>query len=218
MKNIGFVIFDCDGVLVDSESLSAIAYQRVFRRLGVDISLDVFRRCIGMKQNDILDLLHSITGMMLPDANVPEIWIETKALMAEQLKPTTGFQAFIKKLALPRCVASSSAIERIHYSLAMTDLDQYFSPATIFNSAMVKNGKPAPDLFLFAAEKCGFAPNNCVVIEDSQYGVQAAVAAGMNVVGFIGGGHADEGLEARLRVAGADKVCASWSEICDILS
>jgi HAD superfamily hydrolase (TIGR01509 family) len=213
LKNIELVIFDCDGVLVDSEPLSAIAHQRVFNKHGVDISLEVFRRCIGMKQKDILELLHSITGFMLPDSNIPEIWVETKALLAEQLQPTKDFSTFIKALEHARCVASSSSIERIHFSLGLTDLSQYFTQDRVFSSSMVKHGKPAPDLFLYAADKCDAAPARCLVVEDSQYGVQAAVAAGMNVIGYTGGGHADDGLKSRLNNAGAEIVCSSWHEI-----
>jgi len=218
LKNIELVIFDCDGVLVDSEPLSAIAHQRVFKKHGIDISIDVFRRCIGMKQKDILVLLHSITGFMLPEANIPEIWVETKGLLAKQLRPTKDFPGFIRDLKLKRCVASSSSIERIHYSLALTGLAQYFSEATVFSSSMVKNGKPAPDLFLHAAEKCGVPAARCLVIEDSEYGVQAATAAGMKVIGYTGGGHADDGLNARLAAQGAEIVSSSWDEVATLLS
>jgi HAD superfamily hydrolase (TIGR01509 family) len=217
LKNIDLVIFDCDGVLVDSEPLSAIAHQRVYQSHGYEISMETFRRCIGMKQKDILVLLHSITGFMLPETSVPQIWIETKALLTEQLKPTQGFPEFIAKLKLIRCVASSSSIERIHFSLGLTGLAEYFAEGTVFSSSMVKHGKPAPDLFLYAAEQCGVAPARCLVIEDSQYGVEAAVAAKMQVIGFTGGEHADAGLSDRLRARGANHICSNWHEVAKLL-
>jgi HAD superfamily hydrolase (TIGR01509 family) len=218
LKNLDLIIFDCDGVLVDSEPLSAIAHQRVYQSHGVEIGLETFRQCIGMKQKDILLLLHSITGFMLPEASVPQIWVETKTLLADQLKPTKGFPEFIANLNQNRCVASSSSIERIHFSLSLTGLAKYFAEGTVFSSSMVKNGKPAPDLFLHAAKQCAVAPARCLVIEDSQYGVQAAVAAKMQVIGFTGGSHADKGLGLRLQGQGANHICSNWDEVAKLLS
>jgi HAD superfamily hydrolase (TIGR01509 family) len=211
------VIFDCDGVLVDSEPLSTLAYQNIYHRHGVEVSLDVFRRCIGMKQTDILELLKSLTGFSLPPESIAELWPETRQLFVGQLQPTTGLKDFLDGLGIQKCVASSSSLERINYSLGLTGIIDYFSQAQIFSSSMVKRGKPAPDLFLHAAEKLGMVPEHCVVIEDSPYGVEGGIAAGMQVIGYTGGGHSEPTHEARLRKAGAQHVCETWIQVRSVL-
>ncbi len=207
------VIFDCDGVLVDSEPLSALAYQNIYLRHGVEVSLEVFRRCIGMKQTDILELLKTLTGFSLPPESVAELWPETRQLFTGQLQATPGLKEFLDGLAWQKCVASSSGLERIKYCLGVTGLSGYFPEPRIFSSSMVKRGKPAPDLFLHAAAQLNLPPQQCVVIEDSPYGVEGAVAAGMEVIGYTGGGHSEPTHGPRLRQAGAPKVCETWDEI-----
>ena len=217
-KRVQLVIFDCDGVLVDSEPLSTLAYQNIYRRHGVDVTLDIFRRCIGMKQTDILALLKSITGHALSPESIAELWPETQRLFHGQLRSTAGLSAFLDNLALGKCVASPSSLERIKFSLGLTGLIKYFPEHQIFSSSMVKRGKPAPDLFLFAADKMNLAPQHCVVIEDSPYGVEGAVAAGMTVIGFTGAGHTEDTHEPRLRDAGATFVCEDWDKVSAALS
>lgn len=217
-KNTGrLVIFDCDGVLVDSEPLSALAYQNIYRRHGVEVSMEVFRRCIGMKQTDILELLKTLTGFSLPPGSIAGLWPETRQIFSGQLQATTGLKAFLDGLGAEKCVASSSSLERIKFSLGLTGLSSYFPEHQIFSSSMVKRGKPAPDIFLHAAEKLNLAPAQCVVIEDSPYGVEGAVAAGMQVIGFTGGGHSEPTHGPRLRQAGAAFVCERWDLVEAIL-
>ncbi len=207
------IIFDCDGVLVDSEPLSTQAYQNIYGRHDVEVSLDVFRRCIGMKQTDILELLKTLTGFSLPPESIAELWPETRQLFVGQLQATSGLKDFLDGLAAEKCVASSSGLERINYCLGLTGLSGYFPENQIFSSSMVKRGKPAPDLFLHAAEKLNLAPKQCVVIEDSPYGVQGAIASGMQVIGYTGGGHSEPTHGPRLRQAGAPFVCESWDKV-----
>lgn len=213
MPKVELVIFDCDGVLVDSEPLSAMAHENVYAKHGAKIGPGVFESCIGMKQADILDRIENLTGFCLPAENVPEIWKETRRLFDQQLKPTEGILAFLQTLDKARCVASSSSLERIHRSLKMTGLAPYFREIEIFSSSMVKRGKPEPDLFLFAAHKCDVAPQHCLVIEDSHFGVKGALAAGMKVIGYAGGSHFTETLASGLRNAGATQIFASWDEV-----
>ncbi|MEO5326495.1 HAD family phosphatase [Mesorhizobium sp. CC13] len=212
MPNNSLVIFDCDGVLVDSEPLAALAYVRAYARNGLAIEAEVISHCVGMKQADIIAKIHQLTGQLLPDHATGDIWGETKALFTEQLASTLDIAGFLSGLEVARCVASSSSVERINHSLEVTGLAHYFGPS-IFSSSMVKNGKPAPDIFLHAAEKMGFAPERSVVIEDSRYGVQGAVAAGMTAIGYIGGGHTHDGHGPELLDAGAAVVCGSWDEV-----
>jgi HAD superfamily hydrolase (TIGR01509 family) len=212
------IIFDCDGVLVDSEPLAARAYERVYEKHGMrGVDAGIIAQCIGMKQSDIIVRIKELTGHQFPLAANGDIWAETKILFSQELKPTPGITAFLHTLAGDRCVASSSSVERINHSLGVTGLARFFGDA-IYSSSMVKYGKPAPDIFLFAADKMGTNPADCIVIEDSPFGIQGAVAAGMTAIGYIGGGHtyADHG--ARLTAAGADFVCADWHEISRQLS
>jgi len=205
LPNDKLVIFDCDGVLVDSEPLAAEAYVRAYAKHGLAIEAAVVAEGVGMKQADIIRKIGDITGHYLPEHGQPDLWIETKALFSEKLTPTPGLPAFLDALATARCVASSSSMERIHHSLDVTGLARHFGEA-IFSSQMVKHGKPAPDLFLLAADRMGFTPKNCVVIEDSRFGVQGAIAAGMTAIGFVGGAHVEPDLARDLAAAGAAAV------------
>ena len=207
------IIFDCDGVLVDSEPLAALAYERVYDKHGMKgVGADIIAQCIGMKQADIILKIRDLTGHLLPPEHDGDIWTETRALMTERLEPTKDVRTFLGALALPRCVASSSSLERIHHSLAVTDLAGYFGEA-IVSSSMVSRGKPAPDIFLFAADKMGAEPSKSVVIEDSPLGVQGAVAAGMFTIGFTGGSHTYPGHADKLLANGASAICANWNEV-----
>ncbi len=207
------IIFDCDGVLVDSEPLAAKAYERVYEKHGMPgVGTDVIAQCIGMKQADIIAKIRDLTGHHFPDHAQDDIWTETKALFTEALVPTEGLVPFLERLALKRCIASSSSLERIHHSLAVTGLAGFFGEA-IFSSSMVKRGKPAPDIFLYAADRMGADPARCVVIEDSPFGVEGAVAAGMAAIGYTGGGHSHAGHGQQLVAKGARTTCASWAEV-----
>ena len=216
MASDKFILFDCDGVLVDSEPLAALAYEHVFARHGIVIGGEIFARCVGMKQADILAQIETLTGYRLPSDNEPEIWQETKRLFGQSLQATSGLADFLNRLETSRCVASSS-LERINFSLHTTGLARFFSENTIFSSSMVRLGKPAPDLFLYAAAQCGFLPEQCIVIEDSHFGVQGAVRAGMKAIGFTGGGHSDKDHAQRLLANGAHATCTSWKDVAEIL-
>lgn len=207
------IIFDCDGVLVDSEPLAALAYERVYEKHGMSgVNADIIAQCIGMKQADIIVRIKELTGHQFPADAGDDIWAETKALFTEQLTQTRDLAAFLSSLTTKRCVASSSSLERIHHSLDVTGLAPFFGEA-IFSSSMVKRGKPAPDIFLFAAEKMGAEPANCVVIEDSPFGVEGAVAAGMTALGFTGGSHSYPGHGEVLSAQGAAAICKDWTEV-----
>jgi HAD superfamily hydrolase (TIGR01509 family) len=207
------VIFDCDGVLVDSEPLAAEAYERVYAKHGMSgVGADIIAQCIGMKQADIIVKIRELTGHQFPDHAHDDIWAETKRLFTEKLAETEGLRHFLEGLPVARCVASSSSLERIHHSLGITGLAPFFGEA-IFSSSMVKRGKPAPDIFLHAAEKMGADPSRCIVIEDSPLGVEGAVAAGMTALGYTGGGHTYAGHGDRLKSHGAAAACADWNAV-----
>ncbi|PWL17188.1 HAD family phosphatase [Falsochrobactrum shanghaiense] len=206
------VIFDCDGVLVDSEPLSCRAFEQVYANHGMVLPEGIVASGIGMKQADIIRMIEERTGHRLPDGADAHFWPETKLLFAQQLQPTKGIADFLQLLADKRCVASSSQPERIAFSLKKTGIEHHFGEA-VYSSSMVKRGKPAPDLFLFAAERMGVDPARCVVIEDSPFGIEGAVAAGMTAFGYIGGSHTYEGHAEKLASKGASRVFAHWDDI-----
>lgn len=212
MPQTKLIIFDCDGVLVDSEPLAALAYTRVYEKHGMPISLDLITQSVGMKQTDIIARIGELTGHFLSEDASSELWPEIRHLFSERLGPTNGLKDFLGRLSLPRCVASSSSPERIEFSLDVTGLSRFFC-RSVFSTSMVRRGKPAPDIFLFAAEKMGVEPANCIVIEDSPLGIEGAVAAGMTAVGYIGGGHTYPEHSSRLSEAGASIVFRGWAEI-----
>jgi HAD superfamily hydrolase (TIGR01509 family) len=217
-KTIKLVIFDCDGVLVDSEPLSAAAHQNVYARHGHALDLKLMFSCIGMKQRDIIEKIQRETGFLLPDSAIPEIWVEAEAAIRQGLKPTPGIADFLASLKCQTCVASSSTPERIALSLDAAGLTKYFDADKVFSTTMVKHGKPAPDLFLFAAQRCGVAPEHCVVIEDSPYGVMGAVAANMAVFGYVGGSHTHDEHPPRLEAAGALGHFSDWQNFSKLLA
>ena len=203
-------------MLVDSEVLAARAYQNVYAYSGMAISTQIMQDCIGLKQADIISKIAKITGLQLPSDRHLEIWPATKELFERSLMPTAGIENYLTKSMISRCVASSSSLERIHLSLSVTGLLDFFEP-WIFSSSMVQNGKPAPDLFLLAAQQLGYAPNKCVVIEDSFLGVQGAIAAGMQAIGFVGGAHTNSDSGQRLLTYGATAICSNWQEVAATL-
>lgn len=185
------VIFDCDGVLVDSELISVSVLTEVLRENGVAISDDVtFRRFLGRSMASVAEILKNDFGIAITDAHLDEIRRRLYARFAQDLEPMPGIAAALAGLSCPFCVASSSQVERIQLSLHLTGLLEFFVQR-IYSSTMVKNGKPAPDLFLHAAMSMGVRPERCLVIEDSAAGIQAAQRAGMSVFAFIGGKHAE---------------------------
>lgn len=212
------IIFDCDGVLVDSEALSIRTIVDVLQRAGVPATAGLFDACFGMRMADSLRHVGTVTGFDVPAALIAEIWPATRAAFDTDLRPTPGIHDFLERTrAVPRCVASSSDPERIAHSLALTGLTGAFGPH-LFSSTQVERGKPAPDLFLFAAARMGVDPARCVVIEDSTHGVAGARAAGMTAIGFAGGSHAGAGHARRLSAAGAAHAASSWDDVLQHLA
>lgn len=215
--NDRLIVFDCDGVLVDSELLSFEGYRRVFARHGLTLALPDFTAGIGCKQADLLAIIAGRIGAALPREAEAELWPEIEGLFATALAPTDGLVPFLERLETRRCVASSSSPERIRRSLAVTGLSGFFGEA-VFSTFQVARGKPAPDVFLLAAAEAGVAPERCCVIEDSAPGIRGAIAAGATAIGFTGGGHSDAGHAGRLREAGAHAVAGSWPEVARLLA
>jgi HAD superfamily hydrolase (TIGR01509 family) len=215
------VIFDCDGVLVDSEILACGVQARAITAYGLPLSTDdVARRFLGMSARDMRAELELDLGRPLPEDHEARCAEELFALFRRELKPVPGVRALVEALraaAHPRCVASSSTPERIALALKVVGLGDCIGQ-DVFSSTQVPRGKPAPDLFLHAAETMGFAPAECVVIEDSTNGIRAARSAGMLAIGFLGGTHCTAGHGDALAEAGAHRIRRDARELAETLS
>jgi HAD superfamily hydrolase (TIGR01509 family) len=211
--SVDLVIFDCDGVLVDSEVISCRAHADMLTRHGYPITADqVLDRFLGVSDREARLAIEAELGRALP-ADF-ETLIEQAALQAytEELGAIAYIAETIAAIDLPKCVASSGTPEKIRHGLSCAGLYDLLAPH-IFSATQVRRGKPAPDLFLFAAEQMMAVPQRCVVIEDSVPGVTGALAAGMAVLGFYGGSHCRPGHADRLREAGAASTFRDMREL-----
>ena len=184
------MIFDCDGVLVDSEPLSVRVLVEALNRRGVAIDDDeAYARFLGRSLATVAQILHDDFDHSIDSAFLADLRHHLYDSFRRDLQPISGIGQVLQSLDCPRCVASSSQPERIRLSLSLTGLLERFEPH-IFSASMVARGKPAPDLFLFAADQMGVDPADCIVVEDSPAGIEAAQNAGMAVFAFVGGSHA----------------------------
>lgn len=213
------VVFDCDGVLVDSEVLVVEIEAALLSEAGFALTAeDIVERFVGLSYTTMMAMIGTEFGRPVPDELNERVQEAALARLASDLQPIPGMDRLLNALEKPRCVASSSALDRITMSLKVTGLDKYFDPASIFSAQMVGRPKPAPDLLALAARTLNADPARCVVVEDSPPGVVAAVAAGMTALGLVAGGHAWPGLAGRLSAAGALTVFASAAELADYLT
>lgn len=208
------VIFDNDGVLVDSEPISNRLLAAYLTELGHPTSYeDSIRDYMGSAMHRVHDLVEERTGQRLPGDFDDVFHARVFAAFERELKPVAGAVDVVEKLAadkVPYCVASSGSHERIRVGHRTTGLDRWFGDEVVFSSQDVGRGKPAPDLFLYAAERMGVAPDRCAVVEDSPLGVQAAVAAGMDVYGFTA-------MTPPEKLAGATRLFDDLRELPDLL-
>lgn len=184
------VIFDCDGVLVDSEPISMAVLVEALAAAGVAMSAaDAQARFLGRSLKSMTEILGEEYGLAIDAPFLEAMRQELYARFRRELRPIAGIAETLDGLGIARCVASSSQPERIRLSLSVTGLLTRFEPH-IFSATMVAHGKPAPDLFLHAGAAMGVPPDRCLVVEDSPAGIAAAKAAGMRVCAFTGGSHA----------------------------
>ena len=186
-RQSGLVIFDCDGVLIDSERLAVAVEVRAIGELGWQLSeADVIERFVGRSEENMLSEIAAHIGRPLPPDWTSQLAASYRDAFESSLTPVEGVIDALDEIALPTCVASSSSHEKLRHSLGLTGLYERFV-GRIFSADEVAKGKPAPDLFLHAARRMGAAPRDCVVVEDSRHGVEAGRAAGMRVLAFAGG-------------------------------
>jgi HAD superfamily hydrolase (TIGR01509 family) len=206
------IIFDCDGVLVDSEVLSCRCLADALARYGITLTLDqALDLFLGRSVSAVLQH-YAALGRPIPDDFLGDLKRRVRETFGVSLKPISDVDAVLATLATPHCVASSSGLDRVSFSLRLTGLASFFGDR-LYTSEMVARGKPAPDLFLYAADKMQAVPSRTLVIEDSVSGVMAAKAAGMTVWGFTGGSHyqARDG-RSILHAAGADRIFESMQD------
>jgi len=189
------VIFDCDGVLVDSEPLSNTCFARALAREGLDWSVEeTMRRLMGRSMKSCVEIVEGILGRKLPDDFVDRLQAETMQVFRDApLKPVAGVVEAIDAVeaaGATTCVASSGSLDKMRVTLGITGLWSRFE-GRIFSSSEVPRGKPFPDLFLHAALRMNEQPFACTVIEDSQPGIEAARAAGMRALAYVGAPYTD---------------------------
>jgi HAD superfamily hydrolase (TIGR01509 family) len=212
------VIFDCDGVLVDSEPIACRVMARELTALGYPLSPDDCReRFTGVSMKTVMAMIEADWGQPLPAGFENHLRERDFEAFRAELQPVPGVADMLAHLDIPRCVASSGTPEKIRFTLTVTGLIGAFAPH-LFSARMVAHGKPAPDLFLHAAERMATPPGSCVVVEDSVAGIEAARAAGMRVLGFAGAGHAGPGYAERLAAAGADTVFTRMPDLPTLLA
>ncbi|MBT5185606.1 MAG: HAD family hydrolase [Kordiimonadaceae bacterium] len=206
------IIFDCDGVLVDSEPLSNQLLRDTLAGYGLDMTLDdVIDTFVGRSMSKVVSIAEDLGGFTLPDNFLDILQEETFEIFKRDLKPVEGIDHVLKTLQQKNhnyCLASSGSFDKMDLTLGLTGLRGYFGD-NIYNSSLVKRGKPYPDLFLHAAHEMSVEPARCLVIEDSHPGVQAAVAAGMEVMAY-----SVRGFDDKLKKAGG----LVFKDMRDILS
>jgi len=207
------LIFDCDGVLVDSEHLACASLAEVMTTLGHSMTADeAMLAFAGRSLKDVLARAERLLSRPIPEDLGEQAAVQLMARFRRELQAVPGVKEAIAALPYRRCVASSSDPGRLTLSLDVTGLSALFGN-NVFSAVEVANGKPAPDLFLLAARRLGEDPSSCIVIEDSVLGVEAAGAAGMAAIGFAGASHANQCLAERLAAAGAEPVIHSMANL-----
>jgi HAD superfamily hydrolase (TIGR01509 family) len=211
------IIFDCDGVLIDSEPISIRQEVVCLAEHGFPVTAaEITDRYVGLSITAMLDDIETRFERKLPEDFAETLRLRTAAAFSAELEAMPGILALLDIVPAKRCVASSSAPERLRHTLALVGLLPRFEPH-IFSATQVARGKPAPDLFLFAADRMGVPPEACLVIEDSIAGVVAAQAAGMAALGFCGGGHCGAHHASRLMAAGAEATFDHMRDLADYL-
>jgi HAD superfamily hydrolase (TIGR01509 family) len=213
-KLIDLVIFDCDGVLVDSEMIAARVTAGLLAEIGANISPeDVLSAFVGLDSNATRRRIEVDHGITLPTDYDARGARYLEAAFQAELRPIAGVKPLLESLDVPFCVASNSGHTRLYQTFSATGLAPLVE-GRIFSADDVDRGKPAPDLFLHAAAQMGGIPaDRCLVVEDSITGVTAACAAGMRVIGFCGGSHIRPGHDARLRALGAEAIVMDYDAL-----
>jgi HAD superfamily hydrolase (TIGR01509 family) len=205
------VIFDCDGVLVDSDRISLRIQAERISALGLEITYEeCVRDFLGLGMASTLRILGERLGRAVPEEWVTDLEAAVREGFRRELTPVPGIAEALAQIEVPTCVASSGSQDKMRLTLGLTDLYERFS-GRIFSAVEVRRGKPAPDLFLYAAERMSASPERCVVIEDGPFGVKAAKAAGMGALGFAA-------MTPREELAGADAAFTTMADLPQLVA
>lgn len=217
-NNIDLVIFDCDGVLLDSEIIACAADAEALRNIGFDITTEeVALRFAGIPDEAIDLIFEKELGRPLPENFRADIKRKVLDKYRTELQPIEGAKSLLSAMKTNKCIASSAAPAKLALGLVNADLYELVYPH-IFSTRLVVRGKPHPDIFEYAARVMDAPAERCLVLEDSVAGVTAAKAAGMKCVGFTGGSHCYAGHADRLRDAGAYLVIERLEQMLDIIA
>lgn len=207
------IIYDCDGTLIDTEGLACSVCAEALSGLGVPYTTAMFAaRYAGRPARETWETVAVTYGITLPDGFSAAVNHEIHRRFDEGIPPVAGVREAILAIGGPRCVASSTGTTRLNKNLELAGLIDLFG-VHVYSAHQVARGKPAPDVFLFAASQMGSDPANTVVVEDTVAGVTAARRAGMRVIGFTGANHSGPGLDERLRAAGAIDVVECMADL-----
>ena len=211
---MGALIFDFDGVIADSEAIANTVLAETVTALGHATTLDqALARYSGRRWDEAVAEIEAAIERPLPSNFSEQLKLATLDRFRTDLKEVSGATNFIRHFShIPRCIASSSSLDRLQLCLSVLALEAEFG-SHVYSADMVVRGKPHPDIFLFAAARLGVSPDQCLVIEDSAGGIKAAVAAGMTAVGLCAASHVREGHDLKLRDAGAAHLAHSWSDV-----
>lgn len=213
------VIFDLDGVLIDSEWLLSKIWSSMLAEYGVDLSARTLAdRFAGKTDQNMADLIAEETGKVAASDMLAEIRIRAQTALKTDLEAIDGAEAMLRDLPFPKCVCSNSGPARLRQSLKTVGLYDYFEDARLFSAGEVPNPKPAPDLHLHALKTLSIAPERAVVIEDSATGVIAARSAGISVIGFLGASHIGDGHSHALTTEGAAATIPHHGDLLDAIA
>lgn len=214
----GLVIFDCDGVLVDSERPANRLLTRYLNDHGIAIEVEETEATfVGLSLATCAGLVLERYGVRMPDSFVDDIRTGTAEVLAREVTAIPGVRSAVERITAPTCVASSGEVSKMTLTLGTTGIIDLFA-GRLFSATMVKRGKPAPDLFLHAAREMNADPRACIVVEDSPFGLQAARAAGMRALGFTGGSHRDHHRDRQMLLdAGADGVFQHMDDLPELV-
>ncbi|MCJ0972947.1 HAD family hydrolase [Pseudomonas sp. PS1] len=218
MSSIDLLISDCDGVIVDSEILS---HRVLFEALSLHVPAERLHEALegtfGLTVPSIIELIEKRFGLSLPDTFDSDLRRQSERVVAEQVQAIPGVREALMAIDLPLAVASNSRLHNVESSLRRAGLSERVA-GRIFCAEMVASPKPAPDVYLLAAERMGVAPGRCLVVEDSPTGVLAARTAGMQVIGFTGASHIPAGHDQALRELGVTAVIERMQDLPELVN
>lgn len=215
------IIFDCDGVLVDSEIIAARVEADMITDAGFPITAEeMMERFAGLTTRDVLLRLETVSQVPFQASLIDRIKVELDKRLSRDVKPIDGAATAIRGTTIPYCICSNSPLERIEAMLGRAGLLGLFDKQRIYSAREIpsKRTKPAPDVFLYGAARLSVDPAKCFVVEDSVHGIAGAKAAGMRVIGFTGGSHTWPGHADALTEAGAETVISRWSDFAAVVA